>query len=157
MDGIHEKIKIAESKRQRILASESLYRKIEYFLKELKEYVIKTEEERISIGMASICASCAKSSIPCCGSGIEIKYSPELLTINLLYGQKFPEKPEIDNMCFFLTERGCGLFARDVFCMNFICEKIRKKLTPDKLRKLRDLEGKQLELQFRIEELIKSV
>lgn len=156
MPNIYEKIHLAELKREKILQTKDVLTKIYLLLDELKNYIEDAEKERHESGMAQICAQCATENNPCCGSEIELKYSPELLTINLLYGVNLPKKQEIKGMCFFLKERGCCLFARDVFCINFICDRIKTALPLGKLKKLRELEGLQLNLQFKIEEILKN-
>lgn len=157
MSPIHEKIRNARAKKERILNSQKLYSEIKTLLNLLKSYIIVVEQERHTSRMADICAKCALESKPCCGSEIELKYSPELLTINLLLGIKLPEKGEIDGMCFFLTEKGCCLFVRDVFCINFICDRIKSEIPSEKIRKLKELEGLQLNLQFHLEEILKNI
>lgn len=156
MPYIHEKIKIANLKKEKIIQNKDLSLELNSLLEELKTYIINAEKERHETGMAQICTQCAIENKPCCGNEIELKYSPELLTINLLYGITFPQKAEIEGMCFFLTNKGCCLLARDVFCINFICDRIKTELPINKLKKLRDLEGLQLNLQFRIEKLLKN-
>lgn len=156
MPNIYEKIHLAELKKEKILQTKEFLPKIHKLLDELKNYIDYAEKERHESGMSQICAQCAMENKPCCGSEIELKYSPELLTINLLYGVNLPKKHEIEGMCFFLKEKGCCLFARDVFCINFICDRIKTALPHGKLKKLRELEGLQLNLQFKIEEILKN-
>ncbi|WP_153000404.1 hypothetical protein [Thermodesulfovibrio aggregans] len=129
--------------------------KIELLLNELKEIIIQENMERKLCGMTSICVQCGIEGKSCCGSNIEFKYSDELLLINLLYGVEIPEEPKFSDMCLFLTDSGCLLFARDAFCINFICDKIKDKLSPEKLKKLRELEGLHLKLQFQLEQRLK--
>lgn len=156
MPDIHEKINIANLKKEKIIQDKDFSLKLNSLLKELKNYIKDTEKERHITGMAQICSQCAVETEPCCGSGIELKLSPELLTINLLYGITLPHKAEIDGMCFFLKNKGCCLFARDVFCINFICDRIKTELPINKIKKLRELEGLQLNLQFKIEGILKN-
>lgn len=156
MKGINEKIKLAKLKKENLMKNYKSEKTLFNLMFQLQHLITKTENERISSGMGEICAHCAIENKPCCGSEIEFKYSPELLTINLLYGVNLPEKPEIPGMCHFLTNKGCCLFARDVFCINFICDKIKNKLSINKLKKLRELEGLTLDLQFKIEKILKN-
>lgn len=157
MRGIQEKIKQAKIKKEKLLKDPDTLQKINTLLNKLCNFILEAEKERVSTGMANICANCAVENKSCCGSEIELKYSPELLTINLLYERNLPEKAEVPGMCYFLTEQGCSLFARDVFCINFICDKIKISLPPNKIKKLRELEGLQLNLQFTIEEILKKI
>lgn len=157
MPDIYEKIRLAKLKKEKTLEKNEFLARLHQLLYELKNYIKFAEKERYESGMAQICAQCAMENKACCGSEIELKYSPELLTINLLYGISLPKKGEIGGMCFFLKERGCCLFARDVFCINFICDRIRTELPINKIKKLKELEGLQLNLQFKIEEILKKI
>lgn len=157
MPNIYEKIYLAELKKEKTLQKKEFLAQLYQLLDELKNYIKYAEKERYESGMAQICVQCAMENKVCCGSEIELKYSPELLTINLLYGISLPKKQEIKGMCFFLKEKGCCLFARDVFCINFICDRIRTALPINKIKKLKELEGLQLNLQFKIEEILKNI
>ncbi|MGB9710900.1 MAG: hypothetical protein ACPLZA_05355 [Thermodesulfovibrio sp.] len=130
--------------------------RIQPLLNQLKEFIIQENRERTVCGMSLICAQCGKEGKACCGKNIEFKYSDELLLINLLYGVKIPEEPEFPDMCLFLNESGCVLFARDAFCINFICDKIKEQIPLEKLKKLRQLEGLHLNLQFQVEQMLKK-
>lgn len=125
-------------------------------LKELKVAIELAEKERIKTGVASACARCGSLNSDCCGRGIELRYSIELILINLLLGTRLPEQSTTQNSCYFLTPKGCSLKARDVFCVNFLCRKITDSIPPTDLRYLRQLEGDMLDITFRLEERIKT-
>jgi|GEM_PF-486938 len=127
-----------------------------YMINDLKELLSSTRRERYESGMAEICADCGTSGKDCCGRGIEFKYSKELLIINMFMGAEIPSKRLLENSCYFLTEKGCSLLVRHVFCVNFLCQKIRDKVSFDRLKRLQELEGRELELSFRLEEFIKK-
>lgn len=152
---MNEKIESIKN-RMKELERKGIISKIKDSLNQLRELIIQENNERASSGMTSICAQCGREGKACCGSAIEFKYSDELLLINLLFGVKIPEKPEFPDMCFFLTHSGCALFARDAFCINFICDRIKEKIPLEKLKKLRELEGLHLNLQFQIEQMLKK-
>lgn len=157
MEGIQKKIELANYLRDIILSRKDLLNELTSFLERLKRTIILAKEESHRIGMVDICADCASEGKTCCGADIENKYSPELLTINLLLQVPLPKNQEIKGMCYFLSPTGCTLLARDVFCINYICEKIKRRLPPSLLKRLRDLEGEALELQFEIERKIKRI
>ena len=152
---ITEKI---ESLRKKIkeLEKNKVLSQIEETLYQLREIIIEENKERTIIGMTEICIECGKSGKVCCGSAIEFKYSNELLLINLILGVNFPNQSQIPDMCFFLSLSGCCLISRDAFCINFICDKIKEKIPVDKMRRLRELEGLHLNLQFQIEQRLKG-
>jgi hypothetical protein len=148
-------IKAAELKEH---ISDNLFKEDEFahMINELKGLISSTRRERYESGMAEICADCGTSGKDCCGKGIEFKYSKELLIINMLMGAEIPSKRLSENSCYFLTEKGCSLLARHVFCINFLCQKIRDKISSERLKRLQELEGRELELSFRLEEFIKK-
>ncbi len=148
-------IKAAELKEH---IGDNLFKKDEfaYMINELKGLISSTRRERYESGMTEICADCGTSGKDCCGKGIEFKYSKELLIINMLMGAEIPSKRLSEISCYFLTEKGCSLLARHVFCINFLCQKIRDKISFERLKKLQELEGRELELSFRLEEFIKK-
>lgn len=152
---INEKINILKN-RIKGLEEKGILSKIHGLLNQLKEFIVEENNERALSGMTEICAQCGKEGKACCGSAIEFKYSDELLLINILLGTKFPNEPEFPNMCFFLTTSGCVLFARDAFCINFICDKIKEKNPLERLKRLREVEGLHLQLQFKLEQIIKQ-
>lgn len=149
--GIESNIELAHRLRELILREQKLSEKVIPLINHLRDVLSSLKRESTEIGMVSICAKCAEEGKCCCGSEIEYKYSPQLLAINLLLQVSIPKKPEIEGMCYFLTSKGCCLLARDVFCLNYICERIRDRLTPEMLTRLRELEGEALRLQFELE------
>lgn len=154
---MQKKIDLAYYLRDILLSKSDLLEKLASPLQRLKNAIILAKEESLRIGMVSICADCAKEGKTCCGAGIESKYSPELLAINLLLQVSLTKNPQIEGMCYFLSSKGCTLLARDVFCINYICDKIKRRLSPSVLKKLRDLEGEALEIQFEIEKELKRL
>ncbi|WP_353684538.1 hypothetical protein V4D30_01745 [Thermodesulfovibrio sp. 3907-1M] len=151
---ITEKIENLKNRIKQLQTKGQLSR-IEFLLDQLKEFILQENRERAFCGMSLICAQCGKEGKACCGKNIEFKYSDELLLINLLYGVEIPEEPEFPEMCFFLKNSGCVLFARDAFCINFICDKIKEQIPLEKLKKLRQLEGLHLNFQFQLEQMLK--
>ncbi len=151
---ISEKINVLKSRIEELEKKGTLL-KIQNLLHQLKEFIIQENNERVLSGMTEICVKCGKEGKACCGSGVEFKYSDELLLINIMLGTKFPTEPEFPDMCYFLKSSGCILFARDAFCINFICDKIKEKIPIERLKRLRELEGLHLQLQFRLEQMLK--
>ncbi len=165
---LHQAIRFKEK------AGADLLRNREFVLslKELKKLITITRRERKLSGITDICSECGREDKDCCGKGIELRYSTELLLINLMLctpdcylatklsemigGEvtvACSERPE--NSCYFLSKDGCILLARDVFCVNFICDKIRNIIPLERISSLQELEGKELELIFRLEEFLK--
>ena len=109
------------------------------------------------IGVVTECRRCEEDEGgSCCGSGIENRYGVVLLVINLLLGASLPDGAERVKSCYFLGERGCTLLARHVLCVNYLCARLRERLTPAQLTLLQDTAGAELETEFRLHENIKK-
>ena len=92
----------------------------------------------------------------CCGAGIENRYPPPLLLINLLLGQALPAERCFANSCFFLGTDGCMLMARDVLCINYLCTGFQKSLAHEDLVRLQTVTGEEMETVFRVHEAVKQ-
>ncbi len=126
-------------------------------LEGLRRAIEATEIERKITGISEFCAWCGSLNHDCCGAGIELRYSAELLFINLLLGAGLPESRRREDSCYFLSPRGCCLKARVVFCVNFLCRKITETIEPSRLVQLQRREGEMLDLIFKVEEIIKGL
>jgi hypothetical protein len=112
-------------------------------------------EARERTGMAALCAECEdQEGGSCCGAGLEDRYDAPLLLLNRLCGVELPESRRDPDGCWFLGEKGCLLEARQVICVDYVCEKIKRNLEPSRLRELRDEEGRELGLVFRLHGLL---
>lgn len=126
-------------------------------LSDLKDYINGSKFERGSSGVAQICEECGRLKRDCCGKGVELRYSKELLIINMLLGVVIPERTIYEDKCYFLTPKGCLLLARDVFCVNYLCRSIRDSIPIERLKRLQELEGLELYTSFRLQQLLKSL
>ena len=132
--------------------------KTKELLARLKDAITASREEMKYTGVVEECRHCEeKDGGACCGAGIENRYSGILLLINLLLGVDLPEYPCKTGSCYFLSAEGCSLMARQVICVNYICNKITDKIGPEKLACLREKEGRELDLLFLLNERIKAV
>lgn len=91
----------------------------------------------------------------CCGAGIENRYDPVLLAVNLLLGSPLPEEPAVAGGCFFLGDRGCRLSARHVLCVNYLCLKIQERLPLRTLIRVQEVTGREMEALFLLEDALK--
>jgi len=80
-----------------------------------------------------------------------------LLLINRLLGVTLPRQREEPSSCYFLSSTGCKLLARHVLCINYVCNKITSRVSPDQLTALREAEGKEILLLFQMNEKLKKV
>ena len=120
-----------------------------------------TEKRRSLMFLCGIWGICRRCEIDeggsCCGKGIETRYDEWLLLINLLLGCSLPRKRFDVSSCFFLGKEGCILKAPHVICINYICKKIEEGIIRAELFQLRELEGKMIDIIFKLHEhLMKS-
>jgi hypothetical protein len=155
---IEEKIRTAQdlfSKWGMILVKDS---RISDLLSSLRRNIISSQEAMNRVGVIAACRSCEQEEGgSCCGHGIENKYTPILLLINLLMGQVFPMQRSMDNSCYFLTQSGCYLQARHVICVNYLCSKIYERVQLSGLIHLQEVNGQELHTLFIIHETIKRL
>jgi len=117
----------------------------------------RSREKMARIGIVDLCRACEENEGgSCCGSGIEKRYSAGMLLLNLLLNAKIPQSRRHPSSCFFLTGNGCGLVARHVLCVNFLCHEITSRIPPEKIAELREEEGIELELIFLLHERIRK-
>ncbi len=126
-------------------------------LQKLRDCIDNTNQSMLTLGVVAECKNCEeKEGGSCCGSGIEDKYDVVLLLINLLLGGSLQNHEPLGNSCFFLGKRGCKLTARHVLCVNYICDKLQKKLTREELIALQTCAGEELDTLFFLHEAIKK-
>ena len=110
------------------------------------------------IGIFEECRHCEEEEDgSCCGRGLENRYSGILLLINLLLGIELPKNRYNPKSCLFLTNKGCSLLARHVICVNYICKKITQNIDAEKIKFLREKEGRELETLFLLNERIRAL
>ena len=130
---------------------------IQALLKKLRTCIENTNLRMLALGVVAECKNCEeKEGGSCCGAGIENKYDVVLLLINLLLGSSLENQEVTDNSCFFLGKNGCSLTARHVLCVNYICDKLQKKLTRQELIALQTCAGEELNTLFILHETIKK-
>lgn len=124
----------------------------------LEQKIALSRQAMFDCGLVEICRVCdEEEGGSCCGKGIEDKFCPTLLLINLLMGQSLPCKPLKDDGCFFLGPQGCSLQVRQVICVNYLCRTIQEKIPLDKLIHLQTVTGEELDTVFLLQEAIKRV
>jgi hypothetical protein len=126
----------------------------------LRELSGRTEASRLASlrsGVSDACRRCDENEGgSCCGSGIENRYTPELLLINLIQGTELPESRYGEKSCYFLHSRGCILSARDVLCVNYLCMKLQRELPHPSILSLQDATGKEMEAVFILHDTIRN-
>jgi hypothetical protein len=122
----------------------------------LDQNIEATWKEMVSIGIVRECRDCAIKEGSCCGSGMENSYDEVLLLINLLLGRTLPSQAYDTTSCYFLGENGCLLRAREVICVNYLCQRISRSIQKEKLIHLQKIAGEELNTLFMLEEDIKK-
>jgi len=125
-------------------------------LLELDQNIESTWKEMASIGVVRECRNCSEKEGSCCGTGMENSYDEVLLLINLLLGRTLPNQARDSNSCYFLGENGCLLRAREVICVNYLCQQIWRNIEKEKLIHLQRIAGNELKTLFILEEDIKK-
>jgi hypothetical protein len=132
-------------------------RSVRTLLNTLQECIENTKDSMLKFGVVAECKHCEEQEGgSCCGTGIENKYDVELLLVNLLLEASLRDQQPGQNSCYFLGEKGCTLRARHVLCVNYICEKLQKKLTREQLIELQTCAGEELDTLFILHEVIKK-
>jgi len=158
MRSIEEKIDWAEDYYERFSGPLMQDEAIVHYLTRLEDAMQVSHKEMGEIGVLGICRDCEKNGGgSCCGAGLENKYDGWLLLINLLLDVRLPKKRHHKESCFFLGETGCLLKARHVICVNYLCKKITDQINPHTLKALREKEGIELDVLFRLNERLKKV
>lgn len=126
-------------------------------LKSLESKIAASDKALHDSGVFAICRHCSdEDGESCCGAGIENKYTPRLLLINLLLGITLPEKRLWSKGCFFLSKNGCGLKMRQVLCVNYLCLKIQRMLPSNDLATLQQITGEEMDAGFILHEAVKK-
>lgn len=125
-------------------------------MNELDRRISASQEAMVRFGIVDACRHCEEEEGgSCCGAGIENKYSPTLLLLQLLLSGELPERRQWENSCFFLGEQGCRLRARHVLCINYLCLRIQKMLPPEDLITLQTVTGEEMDTIFHLHETVK--
>ncbi len=126
-------------------------------LQRTKQAIENSHAEMLETGIIHICRECeTDEGGSCCGAGLENRYTGLLLLINRLMGVCLPKKRKDAESCYFLGDRGCLLYCREVICINYVCKKITDRIDPSKLSALREKEGEEIALVFRLSEQVKK-
>jgi hypothetical protein len=123
----------------------------------LRQRVSASGKASLQFGVFAACKRCdEEEGGSCCGAGIEDRYTPHLLLINLLLGETLPVERCYPNGCYFLGRTGCGLMAREILCINYLCTRIQKLLPHKDLLTLQAVTGDEMETVFVLHEAVKQ-
>ncbi len=124
-------------------------------LKELNSAIEETHRFMKETKLPDLCRVCAEEGKCCCRPWVAEEFDVYDLLLNYLIGVEVPEEREVEGLCFFVGKRGCRLKVRQVICVDFLCPKAEELLGKNEI-KLREIEGKELELAFILKEKVKK-
>jgi hypothetical protein len=131
--------------------------KLRSLIEALHQRASASGKANLELGVFAACKHCdEEEGGSCCGAGIENRYSPHLLLINLLLGGNLPVERSYPDGCYFLGRDGCALMARDILCINYLCARIQKLLPHNDLLNLQAATGDEMETVFLLHEAVKQ-
>lgn len=131
--------------------------RIRSLLLQLEQSIGASMRAMRAFGVYQACRRCEKEEGgSCCGAGIENRYDPFELLINLLLNVSLPDRHEYADSCYFLGAHGCCLKARHVLCVNYLCRKLQKTLSQDEMIALQTLVGEELHTGFILHEAVRK-
>ncbi|MEN6440823.1 MAG: hypothetical protein ABFD97_19805 [Syntrophobacter sp.] len=127
----------------------------------VRDLMARTESSRkssVEAGVSEVCRRCdEEEGGSCCGIGLEDRYTPEMLLLNLLLGSSLPDSRQSDNSCHFLGAGGCMLAARDIICINYLCARLCGAITKEGLKGLQETTGREMEAVFVLHDRIRRI
>lgn len=119
--------------------------------------ITKTQEVMEQMSVVEGCTACAcEGRGSCCFQGVEEWYDHVLLFMNLVLGRQIPESREIPGGCLFLGSRGCKLFARHSFCVNYLCPTLKDLIKTPHMGTLLSVSGDELFHGWELEQSIRK-
>ena len=118
----------------------------------------RSREFMLDTGVVGCCTECARSTgfSGCCGRGIENWYDEILILVNLLMGVRVPSERHNRSGCLFLGPYGCTLKARYHFCVNYLCDTLKERLSDREAVDLGRQAGRELSLCLEIEQSLRK-
>ena len=131
--------------------------RIRDLLARLEQNIRASMQAMHGLGVVQACKWCEEQEGgSCCGAGIENRYDPLQLLINLLLDVSLPDQQKYLDSCYFLETDGCCLKARHVLCVNYLCKKLQQTLSKDELNTLQAIVGEELDTGFSLHEAVRK-
>ncbi|MFZ2445744.1 MAG: hypothetical protein WAW37_05265 [Syntrophobacteraceae bacterium] len=154
---INEKIKIARDLHTAWAEALRTDPAVSHGIEELCALARESGRASARTGISEVCRRCDEDEGgSCCGAGIEDRYTPELILMNLLLGVEIPDARHSEKSCHFLGARGCILAARDIICINYLCARVRDEIGEQSLLLLQEATGREMEALFVLHDTIRK-
>ncbi len=124
----------------------------------LEKAVTALDSQMAAMEMGKNCSACAATvNGGCCSAYMGHENNDVLqLLMNLLAGVVVKCVRDDDIECCFLAEQGCLLLFKPIFCLNYLCERIRTESTAKDLAGLEKRTGELLQTQVAFEGMLIS-
>lgn len=122
----------------------------------LQKAVISLDTHMESMNMGKTCSQCAATPKGgCCSAYMGNENNDSLqLFMNILAGVDVKQVCNNNVECCFLSERGCILLFKPIFCLNYLCRRIQKKSSNEELNCLEHKAGFLLGVQVELERFL---
>ncbi len=120
-------------------------------LDKYKRAIDATFRIMIDLGIVSQCYRCGRTHKgSCCAPEVAEWYDAETLFVNLLMGCSLQTQSAYEGHCCFLGPDGCTLLARHSFCVNFLCDQIKSRLSQSDLAMFYRIAGVEITISSEI-------
>lgn len=128
-------------------------------LEVVKDKVLSLHAHMTAMDMGKTCFHCAATPKGgCCSAYMGNENNDALLLLmNILAGVDVRLVCGNEVECCFLGERGCILLFKPIFCLNYLCGRIREESDREELRLLEQKSGALLTAQSNLEQLLISL
>lgn len=128
-------------------------------LANLAENYIALERCMAQANLAPHCKACGdkNESGGCCSRYMADENDVIQLLINLLTGGEVNDTrsdDDNDRECCFLNDTGCNLRYKPFFCLNYLCDTIRRTTAATRLNDLATATGRLLQAQYATEQIL---
>jgi len=125
-------------------------------LEAVKDEVSSLDVHMTAMDMGKTCSHCAATpNGGCCSAYMGHENNDALLLLmNILAGVKVRLVCDNEVECCFLGERGCILLFKPIFCLNYLCWRIREGSDGEELGVLEQKSGALLTAQSNFEQML---
>jgi hypothetical protein len=125
-------------------------------LEAVQDEVLSLDAHMTAMDMGKTCSHCAATPKGgCCSAYMGDENNDALLLLmNMLAGVEVALVCDNEVECCFLGERGCILLFKPIFCLNYLCRRIREESDAEVFGILEQKSGALLTAQSNLEQLL---